>query len=264
MTEGSVDNGTLAESQAQAAAIWRVREGVTESLQRRGEQQQAKPHLLDVCAAAVPAAGLAANTPTALPACLPARHCPLPAYLCPCLSAAAPCLPRTLTHCLPACLPVHLPACAAAPCLPHTLTHSLPACTGATYKYDLSMPTHKMYELVQDVRQRVSHFPDVVVVGYGHVGDGNLHLNVSSPSGYNPELEETLEPYVYEWTARQGGSISAEHGIGRMKAAALQYSKSGEAVDLMQRIKLLFDPHRILNPYKVLPDARHLGEVERY
>lgn len=121
-----------------------------------------------------------------------------------------------------------------------------------------------MYKLVEVVRRRVAHFPGVVVVGYGHVGDGNLHLNVSSPSGYNSELQEQLEPFVYEWTAQQGGSISAEHGIGVMKAGALQYSKSGEAVDVMQRLKLLFDPHRILNPYKVLPDARHRGEVEEY
>ncbi len=133
---------------------------------------------------------------------------------------------------------------------------------GATYKYDVSLPIPKMYDLVQAVRQRVQHFPDVKVVGYGHVGDGNLHLNVSSPSGYNTELEEQLEPFIYEWTAGENGSISAEHGIGLMKAAALKYSKSGEVVDVMQRLKLLLDPHRILNPYKVLPDARHLGEVE--
>lgn len=136
--------------------------------------------------------------------------------------------------------------------------------TGATYKYDLSMPTHKMYELVELVRQRVQHVSGVMVVGYGHVGDGNLHLNVSSPSGYDTALEELLEPYVYEWTAHQGGSISAEHGIGLMKAGALHFSKNAEAVALMQQLKLAVDPHRILNPYKVLPDARHLGHIERY
>lgn len=135
---------------------------------------------------------------------------------------------------------------------------------GVVYKYDLSMPTSKMYELVEDVRQRVRHFPGVMVVGYGHVGDGNLHLNVSSAQGFNTELEHALEPFVYEWTARHGGSISAEHGIGLMKAPALRYSKSAEAVALMQRLKVLMDPHRILNPYKVLPDGRSLGKVERY
>lgn len=170
MADGSVADGTLAESQAQAAAIWRVREGITESLVRRG----------------------------------------------------------------------------------------------AVYKYDLSMPTHKMYELVQLVRQRVAHLPGVKAVGYGHVGDGNLHLNVSSPSGYSDELEQLLEPFVYEWTAQQSGSISAEHGIGLMKAPVLGYSKSSEAVNLMQRLKVLMDPHQILNPYKVLPGVEHMGRVEMY
>ena len=82
-----------------------------------------------------------------------------------------------------------------------------------------------MYELVEDVRARTRHMAGVVTVGYGHVGDGNLHLNVSCASGHSDELLDILEPHVYEWTARVNGSISAEHGIGRMKASALRYSK---------------------------------------
>jgi D-2-hydroxyglutarate dehydrogenase len=104
----------------------------------------------------------------------------------------------------------------------------------------------------------------VKAVGYGHVGDGNLHLNVSSSSGYSDQLEQLLEPFVYEWTAQQSGSISAEHGIGLMKAPVLGYSKSNEAVNLMQRLKVLMDPHQILNPYKVLPGVKHMGRVEMY
>jgi D-2-hydroxyglutarate dehydrogenase len=104
----------------------------------------------------------------------------------------------------------------------------------------------------------------VKAVGYGHVGDSNLHLNVSSPSGYSDQLEQLLEPFVYEWTAQQSGSISAEHGIGLMKAPVLGYSKSNEAVNLMQRLKVLMDPHQILNPYKVLPGVEHMGRVEMY
>jgi D-2-hydroxyglutarate dehydrogenase len=119
-----------------------------------------------------------------------------------------------------------------------------------------------MYELVELVRQRTAHLPDVRVVGYGHVGDGNLHLNISAPGGYSSDLEQLLEPFVYEWTAARNGSISAEHGIGLMKASCLKYSKSPEAVNVMQRIKLLLDPHKILNPYKVLPGVDHLGQVE--
>lgn len=136
--------------------------------------------------------------------------------------------------------------------------------TGAVYKYDLSVPTPKMYELVELVRHRVCHLPGVQAVGYGHVGDGNLHLNISNPSGYSEELQQLLEPFVYEWTAQHGGSISAEHGIGLMKAPCLKYSKGPEVVNLMQRLKVLMDPHHILNPYKVLPGMEHMGQVEVY
>ena len=55
------------------------------------------------------------------------------------------------------------------------------------------------------------------VVGYGHLGDGNLHLNVSAPRGRTSDLTAIVEPYVYEWTAGHRGSISAEHGLGQMK-----------------------------------------------
>eukprot|EP00878_Enallax_costatus_P027882 GHUV01030067.1.p2 GENE.GHUV01030067.1~~GHUV01030067.1.p2 ORF type:complete len:122 (+),score=13.79 GHUV01030067.1:244-609(+) len=119
-----------------------------------------------------------------------------------------------------------------------------------------------MYELVELCRHRTQHFPNVQVVGYGHVGDGNLHLNVSSPTGYSKELEQVLEPFVYEWTAQHGGSISAEHGIGLMKAPCLRYSKSPEAIELMQRMKALMDPHGILNPYKVLPAMPPRDDIE--
>lgn len=58
---------------------------------------------------------------------------------------------------------------------------------------------------------------------------------------------------MYEWTAAHKGSISAEHGLGQMKANCIHYSKSPEAVAMMRQIKRLMDPHGILNPYKVLP-----------
>jgi D-2-hydroxyglutarate dehydrogenase len=64
------------------------------------------------------------------------------------------------------------------------------------------------------------------------MGDGNLHLNISAPA-YSDELLQQLEPFVYEWTANQGGSISAEHGLGQMKAEAIRYSKSESAVSFL-------------------------------
>mmetsp|Transcript_32366 Transcript_32366/g.75981 ORF Transcript_32366/g.75981 Transcript_32366/m.75981 type:complete len:109 (+) Transcript_32366:464-790(+) len=82
---------------------------------------------------------------------------------------------------------------------------------------------------------------------------GNLHLNISVKQ-QAPEYLAAIEPFVYEWTAMQKGSISAEHGIGAMKRDAIHYSQDGPVVDVMKSIKTILDPNGILNPYKVLPD----------
>ena len=88
------------------------------------------------------------------------------------------------------------------------------------YKYDLSIPVAEMYSLVEETRQRMAGLP-VEVVGYGHLGDGNLHLNVSCQR-YDEEILKHIEPFVYEWTAARKGSISAEHGLGQMKANCIR------------------------------------------
>lgn len=90
------------------------------------------------------------------------------------------------------------------------------------------------------------------ICGYGHLGDSNLHLNISS-SDYSADLHRLIEPFVYEHTASLRGSISAEHGIGFMKTKYLKLSKNSQAVDLMTNVKKMMDPNGILNPYKVLP-----------
>ncbi|KAF9056320.1 FAD-binding domain-containing protein [Panaeolus papilionaceus] len=128
---------------------------------------------------------------------------------------------------------------------------------GKAYKYDISVPVSSFKEVVDGTREHLRskgllHDKGVKsVLGYGHVGDGNLHLNICA-AAYLPEIQDALEPYIYEVVAKHRGSISAEHGIGAMKTHALSYSKSATSIELMKRIKHVFDPHGIMNPGKVL------------
>ncbi|UZJ52287.1 hypothetical protein CBS101457_001607 [Exobasidium rhododendri] len=141
-----------------------------------------------------------------------------------------------------------------------SLRESIPEAAGKlgkTYKYDVSMPVDKMNELVEDVRKRFQEKgllgkdkKVLEIVGYGHIGDGNLHLNVVA-AAFDDEVEAVLEPWVYEWIEKVHGSISAEHGLGRMKGEKIGYSKSSTSVAIMKDIKHLFDPDNIMNPYKV-------------
>lgn len=126
---------------------------------------------------------------------------------------------------------------------------------GGTLKYDISLPIERFDEAIQVARGKVGHLKSAEVVGFGHVGDGNLHLNVAV--GVADELglaKEALEPWVYEYVREHRGSVSAEHGLGQMKAHAILYSKSNVAVELMKVIKKAVDERGICNPYKVLTD----------
>ncbi|KAK7908269.1 hypothetical protein PG985_015572 [Apiospora marii] len=137
----------------------------------------------------------------------------------------------------------------------------IPECLGhwgGVYKYDLSIPLGDLYKLVEDVREKIGaagligdsdEFPVVDVVGYGHMGDSNLHLNVAVRR-YDKRVEQVLEPFVYEWIAKVNGSISAEHGLGLAKKNYIGYSRSETMVALMKQIKNLYDPNGIMNPYK--------------
>ncbi|KAK7469895.1 hypothetical protein BaRGS_00036115, partial [Batillaria attramentaria] len=122
---------------------------------------------------------------------------------------------------------------------------------GYCYKYDVSLPLSALYQLVVDMRQRLEGAA-THVVGYGHVGDGNLHLNVTSPE-YSQRTMDLIEPFIYDWVSKQKGSISAEHGLGFKKRDFIYHSKSTSAITLMKQIKNLVDPKGIMNPYKLLP-----------
>lgn len=131
---------------------------------------------------------------------------------------------------------------------------------GGTYKYDVSIPIQDLYQLVEDTRERLNSknligdddsFPALGVVGYGHMGDSNLHLNVPVRR-YTKEVEEAIEPWVYEWIQKRNGSISAEHGLGIAKKKYIGYSRSDNMIRLMKQIKDLYDPNGIMNPYKYI------------
>lgn len=96
------------------------------------------------------------------------------------------------------------------------------------------------------------------VTGYGHIADGNVHLNIGIPGFDNHALLEKLsnvvDPFIFKYVKDVRGSVSAEHGIGLQKTKYLSYSKSPELIQYMQQIKKVFDPNGIMNPYKVIQE----------
>lgn len=128
---------------------------------------------------------------------------------------------------------------------------------GYNYKYDLSLPIPQYYEIVEELREHLqAKESDAIAVNWGHVIDGNIHVNVITPGKFeeDSELKSLLEPFIYESVVRRGGSISAEHGLGQQKNQYLgTYAKNEEAVSIMKSMKEMFDPYGILNPGKYLP-----------
>ncbi|KAJ0134880.1 Uncharacterized protein HZ326_22085 [Fusarium oxysporum f. sp. albedinis] len=121
---------------------------------------------------------------------------------------------------------------------------------GGTYKYDFSIPLIHWYQIVEDCRDRLRKFgllrdddlsPVSQVIGYGHVGDCNIHLNISVKE-YSQDIEVALEPWLYEWIQQHGGSISAEHGLGLAKKNYAKYGRDEVSLMLMRNIRSLYDP----------------------
>jgi (R)-2-hydroxyglutarate---pyruvate transhydrogenase len=140
---------------------------------------------------------------------------------------------------------------------------------GGVYKYDLSIPINELYALVEDTREKITgaglvgdndEQPVVGIVGYGHMGDSNLHLNVATRR-YDKKVEKELEPFVYEWISKRSGSISAEHGLGLAKKNYIGYSRSDTMIALMKQIKNLYDP---VSPYPLAVVDSQLTSPEWY
>ncbi len=116
---------------------------------------------------------------------------------------------------------------------------------GVPHKLDVTLPQSRLAEFEAAVRETVrSVAPGARLILFGHVGDGNLHVNVVGP----PPEDETLDQAVLELVASMDGSISAEHGIGRAKAAWLHLSRSPAELSVMRAIKAAMDPDGLLNP----------------
>jgi D-lactate dehydrogenase (cytochrome) len=128
---------------------------------------------------------------------------------------------------------------------------------GGSIKNDVSVPVSQVPAFILRASQAVEQaLPGIRVVAFGHIGDGNIHFNLSQPpamarAAFMAEWER-LERLVSDIAHDLGGSFSAEHGIGRLKIAALHRYKSAVELDLMHRLKRAFDPANIMNPGKVL------------
>jgi len=122
--------------------------------------------------------------------------------------------------------------------------------------FDVSLGIPQMDDYVREVRSQLSMiWPDVKMVTFGHLGDGNIHLVIGVGSR-TPETLQTVENMVYTELGRRDGIVSAEHGIGLEKRAYLSHSRSVEEINLMRTIKTAMDPKNILNPGKILGSTK--------
>jgi FAD/FMN-containing dehydrogenase len=128
---------------------------------------------------------------------------------------------------------------------------------GASIKHDVSVPVGAVPALIEEGTRAVEAFePGARVVAFGHLGDGNIHFNVSQPAGANAQsfLDrwQAMNEVVHAIVARLGGSYSAEHGVGRLKREMLAKLKDPASLSVMRRIKAALDPNGVMNPGKVL------------
>jgi D-lactate dehydrogenase (cytochrome) len=137
---------------------------------------------------------------------------------------------------------------------------------GGSIKHDISVPVAAVPAFIAEANDAVVKLiPGARPVPFGHLGDGNIHYNISQPKADGKDGGSTedfmarwhdVNAVVFDIVLRMGGSISAEHGIGQLKAADLPGVKDAVAIDLMRSLKAMLDPINILNPGKVLLSKR--------
>ncbi|MFC4727914.1 FAD-binding oxidoreductase [Coralloluteibacterium thermophilus] len=124
------------------------------------------------------------------------------------------------------------------------------------YKNDVSVRVSAMPAFMAEAQALIAReYPDFEVVWFGHIGDGNLHINILKPQALaHPDFVREcgrVTALLGEVIARHGGSVSAEHGVGLLKKPYLGHTRSAAEVELMRGIRRVFDPHGILNPGKL-------------
>ena len=121
---------------------------------------------------------------------------------------------------------------------------------------DTVVPRANMTKLVQGVKQ-ISNKYGITTICYGHSGDGNIHVNILKDKlddeTWNKYLDNAIRE-IFELTISLGGTISGEHGIGYSQKSYLPIALSETEIDLMKKIKKIFDPNNILNPGKIFSD----------
>jgi D-lactate dehydrogenase (cytochrome) len=130
---------------------------------------------------------------------------------------------------------------------------------GGSIKHDVSVPVSKVPQFLAEADAAVSRLvPGARFVSFGHLGDGNIHYNVSQPEGMDKaqflDMWNAMNDVVFAVVTKLNGSISAEHGIGRLKAHRMSEIKSPVELDMMRGLKRMLDPNNILNPGRVLPE----------
>jgi FAD/FMN-containing dehydrogenase len=128
---------------------------------------------------------------------------------------------------------------------------------GAVLRHDIAVPVSRVPELIERGAEAFERtVSGVRIMPFGHVGDGNIHYTLLQPKSMSPEqfrgLKDAVQRQVFDLVEALGGSISAEHGIGRLKRAELAVRKSPVELTLMRQLKAAFDPKGILNPGAVL------------
>jgi FAD/FMN-containing dehydrogenase len=131
------------------------------------------------------------------------------------------------------------------------------AAEGKNIKHDISLPVASIADFIRDTDAELKRaYPHVRMVVFGHLGDGNLHYNVSAPEGVaNGDFlreQPIINRIVHDAVHRFGGSISAEHGLGQYKREEILRYKSAVEMELMRTLKRSLDPLGIMNPGKVL------------